>query len=361
MPLTILSILIFIFILGLLIAVHEFGHYIAAIKSGIRVTEFSIGMGPKIWKKQKGETLYSLRALPIGGFCNLGEDIDPEPEDTRAFPNAKRRWQALVLAAGSVMNIVLGFFLLLALYLFLPSNLVVFSDPVIEKVYTQSDDPNWTQPLREGDRILRLNGHAINNFRDFDLYFPLTGDGPIDLRVERDGQTVVLNRVSKTTLDGEKMYGISIGYQQKPTTLGARVVSAFHATGFNVRVVWVSLGELFGGRAKMTDLMGPVGMANVVDSQIQNPEASVGEKVMNLVDLAALIAINLAVMNLLPIPGLDGSRLLIVAVEGIRRKRLNPKYVGYVHAAGMLLLFAFMIFIFFNDIIRWITGGPMIS
>jgi regulator of sigma E protease len=356
--LIVVSILIFLLILGVLVTVHEFGHFITAKLSGIRVTEFAIGMGPKLWKKQKGETLYSIRALPIGGFCSMGEDEEANPDDPHAFPNAKRRRRALVLAAGSVMNFLLGFLILLGLNLTYHANTTAFVEPVVTSVRTDSVDAEWTQLFQTGDRVLRIGGHAIYNYYDVRLFSSLRAEGPYDIVVERDGQRITLPGVAKTHFDDSENTYLGIGMNQlEPATLGSRIANAWYDSIDNVRLVWVSLGELFGGRAKVTDLMGPVGMANLVDSQVQAPNASAAEKVMSILSFAALIAINLAVMNMLPIPGLDGSRLLFLAVEGVRRKRLNPKYEGYVHAGGMVLLFAFMIFIFFNDIIRWITGG----
>jgi len=353
--LTILSILIFIFILGVLIAVHEFGHYIAAKKSGIRVTEFALGMGPKIWKRQKGETLYSLRAFPIGGFCSMGEDLDPDPEDKHAFPNAKRRKRALVLAAGSLMNFLLGFLILLGLCMSYPEGAVVFAEPVIGNVLTQSDDPNWTQRLEIGDRILRLNGHAIYHIGNFQLFLSLSKEDSLDLVVERDGQRVVLKDMQKTSFDGAMRYGFEYGARLKPATPGNRVAAAWHSSVDNARLVWVSLGELLGGRAKADELMGPVGMGGIVNEIVQREDQPVSEKTFNLLGFAALITINLAIFNLLPLPALDGGRLLFIAVEAVRRKKLNPKYEGYVHAAGFVLFIGLMIFVLFNDIMR-VTG-----
>ena len=434
----IFSILIFLVILGVLVTVHEFGHFIAAKKSGIRVIEFAVGMGPKIWKKQKGETLYSIRALPIGGFCSMEEDSEADPNDRRAFPNAKRRRRALVLLAGSAMNLLLGFLILLGINLFQPYEYCWgFTDPVITGVEQQSDDPNWKPQLQAGDRVLRLNGHALYNYQNMKLFVELAHGDTMSFVVERDGQQIVINDMPKTTFlvpvvagveqqsddpdrelllkddrivglngqglyyyrdflslfeqvlddtvsrvverDGQavtindiqktsftvgtkpiSLYGFNYYYQTSPDSFGGRIVNAWHDTVDNVRYVWVSLGELFGGRAEVTDMMGPVGMAQVVDTQVQAPGATAGQKTVSILNLTALIAINLAVMNLLPIPGLDGSRLLFVAIEGIRRKKLNPKYEGYVHGVGLVLLFGFMIFIFFNDIVRWITGGPIL-
>ena len=358
---TVLSILIVIVILGVLITVHEFGHFIAARKSGIRVHEFAIGMGPKIWKKKKGETLYAIRAIPIGGFCNMGEDSEADPEDIHAFPNAKRRHRALVLAAGSLMNFILGFLILLGLNLFYPENSFAFTYPVVADVEQQSDDPEWAPLLKAGDRILRLNGHALYNYQDFLMFFELMGDRPLSLVVQRDGQKLTFNNMQKTTFthEGETVarYGFSRGYELREATFWLRIENGWTNTLNYTRLVWVTLGELFGGRASVTDMMGPAGMANMVQTEVQNPDTTTAAKTVNIVNLTALIAVNLAVMNLLPIPGLDGSRLLFVAIEGVRRKKLNPKYEGYVHLAGMVLLFGLMIFIFFNDIIRWITGG----
>lgn len=349
--LTGLSVIIFILILGLLIAVHELGHFLAAKKCGIRVHEFALGMGPKIWKRQRGETLYSLRAFPIGGFCAMQEDEEADPGDPHAFPNAKRRYRALVLAAGSIMNFLLGFVILLGVHLFLPAGSEPFIEPVVIEVHPESDLAGLFQP---NDRITGVDGHRIFN-RNNALTFLMMGAGePYDFEVQRDGETVVLRDVvvNPKLFDNEtqKRFGFSLGVSKTPT-LGHRLENTLQACVDDVRMVWASLGMLIRGKAGVDDLMGPVGMGGVVNNIVQQ-EAPAGLKLLDILNFAALITINLAVMNLLPLPALDGGRLLFLGVEAVRRKPNNPKFEGYIHAAGMILFFALMIFVFYNDILR---------
>lgn len=344
----IVSILLLILILGLLITAHEFGHFITAKLTGIRVYEFAVGMGPKIWKKQKGETLYTIRALPIGGFCAMEEDEEPDPNDARAFPNAKRRHRALVLAAGSIMNFAVGLILL-----------VIMNMPITYYLDTTLTDVSSEAPYAgedgflAGDRIVRINGHSIYNYSDVLIFFELGKNEPYDFVLERDSRRLEVKDIVPSVINekGNTTFGFSFGDWQE-ATLGLKLKNAWYGAVDNVRIVWVSLGELIGGRAGVDDLAGPVAMGGMVDSIVQNEDTTATEKTVDILNLAGLIAINLAVMNLLPLPALDGGRLLFLAVEGVRRKRLNPKYEGWVHTAGFVLFLGLMVFVFFNDILR---------
>ncbi|MDR2671657.1 MAG: site-2 protease family protein [Oscillospiraceae bacterium] len=353
MLLVVVSVLLLILILGVLITAHEFGHFITAKLSGIRVHEFAIGMGPKLWKKRKGETLYSLRAFPIGGFCALAEDEEPDPNDPRAFPNAKRHRRALVLAAGSLMNFLAGLLLL-----------VVINLPVSWYVDTKL---SGTMPgfafagedgFLPGDRIVNINGHAIYVNADIQFFLSLGAGEPFDITLARDGRQLTLRDLPLTRSVPDETGTLRYGFyfEPLPATLGVKLQQAWYGAVDNVRLVWVSLGDLIGGRARVDDLMGPVGMGGVVNDIVQDETATVGVKTMGLLNLAAFLAINLATMNLLPLPALDGGRLFFLAIDALlaltRRKPLNPKYEGYIHAAGMILFFGLMIFVFFNDILR---------
>lgn len=265
---TILYIVIAILFFGILIAVHELGHFSVAKWCGIRVDEFAIGMGPVIMSKQKGETLYSWRAIPFGGFCAMGED-EGNSDDPRAFVNKSVWKRALVLIAGSFNNFVLGFLIILILVLC------------------------W-----------------------------------------------------------------NIG----TAGLGAMVAHSWNVTIDLCKLVWESLGMLFHGEVGINDLSGPVGIVDVM-ADVATESPTMVDAFSNLAYFGAFIAVNLAIMNMLPIPALDGGRVftLIITgiIEAITKKKLDPKYEAYIHTAGMIILLAVMAYVMFHDVFKIIFGGGM--
>jgi regulator of sigma E protease len=361
----IVSALILIFILGVLITAHEWGHFIMARLTGIQVNEFAIGMGPVIWSRQKknaeGEpvgTKFSLRALPIGGFCAM-EGEDEGSGNPRAFNNRPRWARFLTLIAGSGMNFLLGFVLLLIFYGTMIGGGVVGTQ-IMD--LAEGFPLEGEQGLLPGDEFVEVNGHDIYNYMDLSLFLDRGEGEPYDLKLRRGGQTVVLNDLPlqrRDYGDGQPRFGFQFGYEEM-TPLNALRHSFFGSVDY-VRLVWVSLGDLVTGRAGIGEMMGPVGMGGEINTLVSGTGEGVNffTKLMDLMMLAALIAVNLAVMNLLPLPALDGGRIVFVGVEAIRRKPINPKYEGYVHAAGMVLFLLLMVFVFFNDIVRLVTGSAI--
>ena len=358
-PLPILYIIIAILMFGLLIAIHEFGHFITAKLCGVKVNEFAIGMGPALWKKHKGETLYSLRALPIGGYCAM-EGEDEDTGDDRAF-TVQPAWKKLIiLAAGAFMNFVIGLVFL---------TVVTFPGKVIlTNEITELIDGFPTRPeqvLQVGDRIVKVDGHAIYQRSDISLFLSRTG-ADADLIIERDGRRIELPNYPLTEVEQEDgstrlMAGIILDGVEE-ATFGAKVRDVWLQAVDDVRMVWYSLGELFRGAVGLRDLSGPVGIITMVGdvgeqgaqlAESQHQAAWYGA-LMSILNFASFIAINLAVMNLLPIPALDGGRIFFVFVNGIfmvlTKKRLDPKYEGYVHAAGMVLLLGLMAVVALSDV-----------
>ncbi len=347
----ILAVLLF----GILILVHEFGHFFTAKLSGVQVNEFSLFMGPAIWKKQKGETLYALRCIPIGGYCAM-EGEDGDSDNPRAFTNAKVWKRLIILAAGSAMNFLTGL-LIVAL-------LVTFAWQVIPGKTVESIVPdrpfNNAEGLQAGDEIVSINGEHVYIQGDITMLLDRDEDGLHEITVLRDGEEVELTNVpmQRDYVDENgKRYGFSIGIEEK--NVGSVLSYTWNQSMDFVRMVRLGLGDLFTGRASIKDMSGPVGIGSaVVEMGVQSE--SVGLGVENVFYLFAFIAINLAVMNLLPIPALDGGRivcLLVTAViEKITRRKINPKYEGYLHAGFMVLLLAFMAFITFKDVFQ-IFGG----
>ena len=351
---TILYILLAILIFGVLIGIHEFGHFAAAKLCGVRVEEFAIGMGPVLWKKQKGETQYSLRAVPVGGFCAMAGE-DEESNDPRAFTNQSAWKRIIILAAGAFMNFVMGLVIIAVLY----SGAKAFVAPILGG-FMEGCPYESSDGLQVGDRFYRIDGHRIYQYYDVGDFLA-RGNGNYDLELIRDGEHVTLSDFHMVPLEYEgqsqKMYGFYFG--QEEATLGVKLRHTWDTAMEFGRMVWMSLGQLVGGEVSAKDLSGPVGIVDLM-AETGEQAASVSDALYNIFYLAAFIAVNLAVMNLLPLPALDGGRIFLLLVtwviEHITGHKLNPKYEGYVHAAGMVLLLGLMAFVMFNDIVRIIKG-----
>ncbi len=350
---TIFSIIFAIFIFSFLIFIHEFGHFITAKLSGVQVNEFAIFMGPAIWKKQKGETLYSIRCIPIGGYCAM-EGEDGQSENPRSFQNAKWWKRLIVLVAGSAMNFVTG--LLLVAIVAIPVKYDVVPEIYQFEEYATVDDYG----LQVGDRFVEIDGSKILMFSDVEMLLMKNPDDHHDIVVERNGELVELDNFYMQSHEvkdekGEtvRRYGFSYG-KAEDMTFGGKLKYIWNTSVDWIRVVFWSLEMLFNGQASVTELSGPVGIVQQM-SQVAGDSETVGMALMNLLYFGGFIAVNLAVMNLMPIPALDGGRavalLLTTAIEGITRKKIDPKYEGYIHAAGMILLLGLIAVIMFKDVI----------
>ena len=346
-----LYIIFAVLMFGVLIAVHEFGHFFTAKLLGVKVNEFAIGMGPAIFKKQKGETQYSLRAFPIGGFCSM-EGEDEVTGDPRAF-TAQKVWKRfIILAAGSVMNFLTGLIIILVIY----SSARGFYAPVIEG-FMDGFPLEGEDGLMVGDRIVSIDGEPIFMYSDLSMFLSRGNGEDFDLVIKRDGKKIKLDdfplKLREYEHEGQTAlrYGLIFGTEE--ATFGNKLKNSFLNSIDFVRLVKVSLVDLFSGRAGMKDMAGPIGIVGYM-TQMGEESSNVSEALENLFYFAALIAINLAVMNLLPLPALDGGRIFFMlvtwVVEKIIRKKINPKYEGYIHGAGMLLLLGLMAVILFKDI-----------
>ena len=341
-------VIIAILIFGILIAIHEFGHFITAKLCGVRVLEFSICMGPLLWSRQGEETAYSLRLLPIGGFCAM-EGEDTASDDPRAFNNQNPLKKILILAAGAGMNFLLGFLLIVAV-------LTVGHGQTPEITAFMEGCPyEGEDALQVGDVFWKIDGHRIYVTADVSMYL---ADGDThDLVVKRDGETVTLENMTLTKREypGETQlrYGFYFGAQV--SGVGETLRYSWYQSLYYVRSVWDSLRGLVSGMYGVNDLSGVVGIVDLM-SDVGHQSASAFYAFLNLANLSAFIAINLAVMNLLPIPALDGGRIFFLIVlwpvEKILGRKLDPKYEGYVHTVGLMLLMALMIYVTLHDVIR---------
>ncbi len=339
---TFASILIAILFFCLIILIHELGHFTVAKLCGIRVDEFAIGMGPIIFKKQGRETLYSVRLLPIGGFCSMGEDEDQD--DPNAF-RKKPVWARMaVIVAGAFMNLVLGLILSIILTF-------VNGGGVSTKIVYFADDAVSTQyGLQLEDKIVKINGVRIFSVKDITYQLGSDEDGVVDFVVKRDGENVAVNGVKfkmETDPDTGKntlVYDFKV-LKEKVTLLNFFPYSFKNAVYYG-RIVLMSLGDIIRGKYGINDLQGPVGIVTTIGDITEKSGFDMGF----ILDIATLVTINIGIFNLLPLPALDGGRFVFLLIEAIRRKQLKAETEGMIHFIGLALLMLLMIFVTFNDV-----------
>lgn len=347
-----LYVLIAIVIFGVLIATHELGHFATAKLLGVKVNEFSIGMGPAVFSREKGETLYSVRVLPIGGYCAM-EGEDDDSADPRAFGRAAAWKKMIILCAGAAMNFLTGLVILVVLY----SQAGGFVVPTVAGFLEGYGIEDCG--LQPGDVVVSINGHRMYNYSNLSLYLSRAGD-TVDWVVERGGERLTFEDLympiqERTDAEGETTYlrGLSIGREVLPATLGNKLLFSWYGALDFVRLVWLSLGELVSGAVGLRDLSGPVGIVETM-TEVGTQSGTAVAAAKNLAYLAALIAVNLAVMNLLPLPALDGGRVFFLLLNGLLyllfRRRIDPKYEGYVHMAGLAALMTLMLAVTLSDV-----------
>lgn len=376
-----LKILAALFIFGIIIMVHEWGHFLVAKWMKVRVNEFAIGMGPKLISWGKGETQYSLRLFPIGGFCAMEGEDDGAPTPASMGGNADRSeeehagdsagesgsfaekpvWRrVLIVVAGATMNLVLGFLVLLCTFAFCQKQAdngrVYFNSTTIAELPETS--PAYETGLRVGDTVLRVNGKRIATDMDLSMLMQSDEDGVLSMVVRRDGEKLTLPAVQFRLATDEETGTRYLIYDFKVQGVERNVWTTVKQAGkmeYSMTVmVWRSLGDLLSGRYGLNDLSGPVGTVDYIGDAVSQAVSQDGWR--TLLTMIALITINVGVFNLLPLPALDGGRLLFLIIEGVTRKRIPAKYEGIVHFIGLLLLFALMIVVTFSDIRKLITG-----
>lgn len=342
-----------ILMFGILIAVHELGHFSAAKLLGVKVNEFSIGMGPAILQTQRGETVYSWRCIPIGGFCAM-EGEDEDTGDPRAFTRQAAWKRAIILVAGSFMNFLLGFIIVFFLFI----NAAGFRSPTVVD-FMEGCPYESAEGFQKNDRIVRIDGHRVYQYSDI-LDFLSPEQEQYDIVVKRDGKKAELKNFRLVPMEYKdeegKKYGFYFGIDE--ATFGNKLYYSWGTTMEFTRWVWKGLKMLFAGEVKMDDMSGPVGIVDLM-AETGESAATVADGFLDILYLGAFIAVNLAIMNMLPIPAMDGGRVFLLVVsriiETVTRKKLDPKYEGYIHAAGMVLLLLLMAVIMFNDIVKIVT------
>jgi len=344
------TIIITIFIFGLLIFIHELGHYIAARKSGVGIIEFAIGMGPKIYSWEGKVNTFSIRALPIGGFVSMvgeySEDI--EEKDKNKVPLEKIPvWKRIIIAlSGPLMNILLGFFVML---------FVVISIDIPSTVVAKFDEGSLSSQygLEENDEIIEIDGKRTRVYTDMSYKIMADGINPLDITVLRNGEKVYLNDVQFEVVNDNGINFGSLDFRvyAKEKSLGNTIHQSFFQS---ISIVYMTIDQLIdviGGRYGVEAVSGPVGIGEQIGEVVKTSEG-VGNTVRNLATVVIFISISLGIFNLLPIPVLDGGMILFAIIELIRRKPLDKKIERSISAVFTMLLLALTVVVFFKDIVR---------
>ncbi len=345
----IINLILFILILGSIVFVHEFGHFIFAKLMGVYVYEFAIGMGPKLWRKKGKETEYTLRAIPIGGFCMMaGEDLDDDdlkkvPKDKRL--QSKKPWQRfLIMFFGAGNNFIFAILLLFLIGLIWGGTSM---EPVITSVTKNSAAA--ISGIESGDRILEINGHSISTTDDISLYLAIADpEEASDIKVEKEDDSVKTYSVQpkKKKVDGEVVYQYGIGMvQEKEYGFFSSIEFTYKKTVSIFKQMAITIGYLFTGGISISQLSGPVGIFSIVGDQ-----SSAG--IVNIIYLIAFLSINVGFINLIPLPAFDGGHILFILIEKIKGSPVNPETENKIHTIGLFLLMLLMIVITFNDILR---------
>ena len=327
-----------------LIIIHEFGHFIAAKLLGVKVNEFAVGFGPKLFSKQGKETKYSVNLIPLGGYCAM-EGEDEDSGDNRAFCNKKPWRRFIIIAMGAIFNLLLG--LVIVAITLAPQE--AFNSTVVAEF--KENAVSSESGLMVNDKITEVEGRKIFSTYDLSYAFTNVKDGKIDITVIRDGKRVELKDVAfnSSEEDGISYLEVDFYVYGIKKTVGSYIEQTFATAASYCAVVWRSLIDIIGGKYGISAVSGPVGVTAAIGSAAKVSLA-------NLLPIMAIITINLGLFNLLPIPALDGGRLLFILIEMIFRKPVPQKYEAAVHAAGFAVLIAFMLFITAKDIWSLITG-----
>ena len=340
-----MGIILAVLVFGSIIFIHELGHFLLAKVNGIRVDEFSLGMGPRLLSVVKGETRYSLKLFPIGGSCAMGED-DVNDVAEGSF-NSKSVWARIsVVAAGAIFNFILAF-----VFAVIIIGYTGYDEPVISDIL-----PGYSaeaEGMQAGDKILRMNDKKINIWREVTYYNQFHAGETIELIYERDGEKHEVTIVPKQDEDGRYLMGVQAPMEYKKANVLTALQYGAYEVKFWISTTLESLKMLVTGSVGMDQLSGPVGIGEIVNDTYQESKAyGFMVVMMQMLSIGILLSANLGVMNLLPLPALDGGRLVFLFIEAIRGKRVSPEKEGLVHLIGMVLLMALMVFVLFNDLNR---------
>lgn len=344
---TFISIILFVIIFGIVVISHEFGHFLLARANGIHVVEFCVGMGPTLLSFNKKDTRYSLKLFPIGGACMFeGEDGLETKEGgpgPGAFSNANVWSRISAVLAGPLFNLLLAYIMA-----FIMVQLIWISDPVAQKVETGS--AAMEAGLQDGDRIISLNGRKVYLYEEI-LYFNQLNKGKeVTVVYERQGQRFTTSLTPEYNEQlGRYVIGISNGEYYK-----VKGVDGFRYAWYEVRASLIntyrSLGLLVTGGVSRKEVAGPVGIANAVGEIYEQTKESWMDVMVNMMNMVLLLSVNLGILNLLPLPALDGGRLVFLLLEVVRGKPIPPEKEGIIHFIGLLFFMVLMVLVFFNDL-----------
>ncbi len=332
------TIVIAIAVFMLIILIHEFGHFIAAKSFGVLVHEFSIGFGPQILKWKKGETQYSLRLFPLGGYVKL-EGEDENSNDPRALNNKPAGKKLAVMAAGAAFNLISGFIVMVLVFAFQTG----YTTLEVGRILPDIPGSQAGQVLEAGDKIVALDGKKVWNYKDFSFLMSNNQTGePVELTIKRDGEKKNVD-ITPVSYDGRYILGVEM--KKEDMTFADAVKCGFNEMFFVVRVIVYSLMMLVTGRVPVTEMSGPVGTTMLIGQAAQ-----LG--ILNLLYMFALLSVNIGIFNLIPFPALDGGRIFFLIIEIIRRKPIPPEKEGMIHFIGLVLLLILMMIVTSSDIYK---------
>lgn len=323
-----------IFVFLLVILLHELGHFTVAKMVGIRVNEFAIGMGPKVLQTTKGETQYTLRLLPIGGYVKM-EGEDENSDDPRGFGKASPLARIAVVIAGAIMNFVLAVIVL---------SIVSFNTGTPTTIIEEAilDSPAYESGIESGDNIIGINGIETKTWNDIsDTIGKSNPDDALEIEIIRNGENINIS-VKPTIEDDRTIIGIIPQYEKSFVN---GIKGGFETTGMFIKLMFEFVGSIFKGQVSVNDLSGPVGVITAVGEQ-----AKFG--INNLLLILGFISVNLGFFNLLPIPALDGSRIIFLLIELVRGKPIDPDKENFIHMIGFVLLITLMLVVTYKDLIR---------
>ncbi len=358
-----MAIILTLIIFSIIVIIHEWGHMMVAKKCNVLVQEFAVGMGPKVWGVQKGETLYSIHILPLGGYCKMADS--KQENSTREGFNEINVWKRMAItAAGPIMNFVLALAVMFVIALVMPietTNVAVVSE----------NSPAYESGVQVGDKVIAVNGKKTPIYNFMSYYLSDNKGEAVELTILHDGEKITKNIVPKYNEEyGRYIMGISCGGLKPLIDVGffqygdeeydrANLIDcavyAYYETCFIVKVTFEGFVQLFTGKVGMDQLSGPIGVTSAVGETYETSIAvGIFPMIVSMADLVVLLSANLGILNLLPVPGLDGGRILIYLVEIVRRKQLPPEKEGIVNLIGMSLIMILGIVIAYNDILRLI-------
>lgn len=340
-----MTIIIFLIMICTIVMIHELGHFLLAKANGIRVNEFCLGLGPTIVGFQKGETKYSIKLLPFGGACVM-EGEDGDSSDERAFNN-KSVWARIsVVFAGPFFNFIMAFIFSFIIIMSLGYDEPKLSDVMEGYAAEQAG-------MQAGDVILKMDGYNVHFYKEIGLYSTIHYGESVEVTYLRDGEKKTTTLVPVYDDDSQRyLYGFIGTGQYTKANVGTALLYSAYEVKYWIYSTVESLKLLFTGRFGVNDLSGPVGIVQNIGQTYDESVSSSGYyyAFLNMLNWGILLSANLGVMNLLPLPALDGGRLVFLIVEVIRRKKIDPEKEGYVHLVGIILLFLLMFIVMFNDI-----------